>query len=179
MINNARQIKHVYDELGVNLDTLGCIMAKMSSPELKIPEEWLYYTDSPARFWINGEVGAASHVTLKYGLLPGVGRNHVDAVLDGWELSDVYKKEIVVFDSPYDDEPYKCIVLVMESESLTEANSLLGMLPSVSTFKDYIAHQTLAYVHEDYLDEALAYCQSGIKGFRPEFLGLDYGDEVR
>lgn len=178
MIRSARQVKWIYDELGVNLDTVGCIMAKTSSPELNLPDYWLYYTENPDRFWIDGEV-EDSHITLKYGILPGVTRQHVDAVLDGWQLTDVHKREVIVFDSPYEDEPYKCIVLAMESESLRDANSLLSMLPSISTFRDYVSHLTLAYVHENYVDEALAFCKSAIAGYQPQFLGLDYGDQIK
>lgn len=178
MINNSREVKWIYDELGVNLDSVGCIMASMSSPELHMPDYWLYYTENKNRFWIDGEV-ENSHVTLKYGLLPGVTRQHVDAVLNGWQLTDVHTKEIIVFDSPYPDERYKCIVLAMESESLRDANNLLSMLPSISTFRDYVPHLTLAYVCEEYVDEAVEYCKQKIQSYHPEFRGLDYGNQIK
>jgi len=179
MITNAHQIEHIYEDLGVNLDTLGCVMAKMSSPNLNLLDDWLYYTKNPDRFWINGEVGASSHITLKYGLLPGVKKEHVDEVLQGWQLSDIYKKDVLIFDSPYKDEPYKCIVLAMESSSLYEANRLLNFLPNVSTHKNYVAHLTLAYVKEEYVDEASAYIKSVINTYTPRFIELDYGNEIK
>lgn len=179
MITNAHQIEHIYEDLGINLDTLGCIMAKMSSPELNLLEDWLYYTKNPDRFWINGEVGEDSHVTLRYGFLPGVKKEHVDAVLEDWNLSDIYKKEVMIFDSPYDDEPYKCIVLAMESSSLYEANRLLGFLPNVSTHKNYVAHLSLAYVKVEHVDEAVGYIKSVINQYQPRFRGLSYGDNIK
>lgn len=178
MITNAHQILWIYDDLDIDLDRLGCIMAKVNSPDLNLPDDWLYYTDNKDRFWISGEVGDDSHITLKYGLLPGVKKEHVDTVLDGWDLSDIYKKEVMVFDSPYADEPYKCIVLAMESSSLYEANRLLNFLPNVSTFKNYTPHLTLAYVKEGRVEEAVAYIKSVINTYSPQLKGLDYGGRV-
>ena len=179
MITNAHQIEHIYDDLGINLDTLGCVMAQMSSPKLNLLDDWLYYSKNPDRFWIKGEVGHDSHVTLRYGFLPGVKREHVDELLYGWRISDIYKKEVIVFDSPYSDEKYKCIVLAMESASLYEAHRLLGFLPNVSTHKNYVAHLTLAYVKEDSVDEAVAYIKSVIGSYQPKFMGLDCGKEIK
>lgn len=178
MITNAHQIEWIYDDLDINLDTLGCIMAKVNSPELNLLDDWLYYANNKDRFWINGEVGDDSHITLKYGLLPGVKKEHVDTVLEGWDLSDIYKKEVMVFDSPYADEPYKCIVLAMESSSLYEANRLLNFLPNVSTFKNYTPHLTLAYVKEENVQEAVSYIKSVINSYSPRLKGLDYGGRV-
>jgi len=179
MITNAHQIEHIYEDLGVNLDTLGCIMAKMSSPELNLLDDWLYYRNNPERFWIDGEVGDRSHVTLRYGFLPGVKREHVDELLEGWEITDIYKKDVIVFDSPYKDEPYKCIVLALESGSLYEAHRLLGFLPNVSTHKNYVPHLTLAYVKEESVDEAVAYIKSVINRYTPRVVGIDYGEEIK
>lgn len=179
MITNAHQILWIYDELDINLDTLGAVMAKVNSPELNLLEDWLYYAKDKQKFWIDGEVGENSHVTLKYGFLPGVKKEHVDTVLKGWELSDIYKKEVIVFDSPYQDEPYKCIVLAMESSSFYEANRLLNFLPNVSTHKNYVPHLTLAYIKEEHVDEATSYIKSVINAYHPRLVGLDYGKEIK
>lgn len=177
MINSAHEAKHIYDELGIDLSDLGCIMAMMTPPEIDLPEEWLYYANDKKRFWIDGVV-SHSHVTLKYGLLDGVKRAHVDRVLEGWELDDVQAKDIMIFNSPYDDEPYKCIVLAVESDTLRDANKLLSMLPNVSTFKEYQSHLTLAYVHEDSVTEAVDLIRTQIQGYSPRFIELDYGNKI-
>ena len=178
MITNAHQIEWIYEDLNINLDTLGCIMANMTPPEVDIPAEFEYYTSDPEKFWIKGVVTDKAHVTLKYGLLPGVKKTHVDEVLKDWGLTDVYKKELFVFDSPYDNEPYKCIVMAMESSSLSEANALLSMLPNVCTFKDYVPHLTVAYVKEEHVDEAVKLINQQTQSYHPEFIGLDYGGRV-
>lgn len=177
MINNAHQIEWIYDELGINLDELGAIMAGMTAPEIDLPDDWLYYANDKKRFWIDGVV-SQSHVTLKYGLLPGVTRKHVDRVLEGWELDDVQAKDIMIFNSPYEDEPYKCIVLAVESDSLVDANKRLSMLPNVSTFKEYRAHLTVAYVREDKVTEAVDMIRNQIHGYHPEFTEISYGDQI-
>lgn len=176
-MDSAHEAKHIYDELGIDLSDLGCIMAVMTPPEIDLPEEWLYYANDPKRFWIDGVV-SDSHVTLKYGLLDGVKRAHVDRVLEGWGMDDVQAKDIMVFDSPYDDEPYKCIVLAVESDTLREANALLSMLPNVSTFKSYVPHLTVAYVKEEHVDEAVQMIKQQMHSYHPRFIGLDYGGKV-
>lgn len=178
-MESAHQIKWVYEELGVDLSGLGCIMIRVTPPEINLPEWYEYYSNDPKKFWIKGVVSDNAHVTLKYGLFPEVKRTHVDAMLEGWELTDIYKKEVIVFDSPYEDEKYKCIVLSMESASLKEANARLTMLPNINTFKEYVPHLTLAYVCEDFVDEAVSRIKSQIQSYHPQLLGIDYGDLIK
>lgn len=178
MINNSHEIEWIYEELGVNLDTLGCVMAELTNPEVGLTEEWLYYANNKERFWIDGEVDM-SHVTLLYGLLPGVKKEHVDTLLNGWQLADVYKKEIMVFDSPYPDEPYKCIVLGMESSSFYDAHKSLSMLPHVKTFREYTPHLTIAYVKEEFAEDAVKFIRNNINDYHPRLLKLNYGNEIK
>lgn len=177
-MDSAHEAKWIYDELGVNLSGLGCIMAGMTPPEIDLPEDWLYYAKDESRFWIDGIVDR-SHVTLKYGLLPGVTKEHVDRVLEGWEMDDVQAKDIMIFNSPYEDERYKCIVLAVASDTLVDANKRLSMLPNVSTFKEYRAHLTVAYVNEERVTEAVDAIRGQIHGYQPHFTELDYGDNVK
>ena len=176
-MDSAHEAKWIYEELGVDLNNLGCIMAGMTAPEIDLPEDWLYYANDRTRFWIDGIV-SQSHVTLKYGLLPGVTRKHVDRVLEGWQLTDMQAKDIMVFNSPYEDERYKCVVLAVESDSLVDANKRLSMLPNVSTFKEYRAHLTVAYVQEDKVTEAADMIRNQIHGYHPEFTEISYGDQI-
>ena len=175
-MRSAREAKWVYDELGVDLDTLNCVMAKVTPPEINLPEWYKYHANNKKRFWIAGVVGEDSHVTLRYGLFPEVKRRHVDAVLEGWSLDELGKRELMVFDSPYPDEQYKCVVLAVESDALSEANARLCMLPGINTFKDYIAHITIAYIHEDFIDSAMVRIRSQLQSYRPKFIELSYGD---
>lgn len=178
MINNAHQMEWIYDELGINLNELGAIMAMMTPPEIDLPEEWLYYANDKTRFWIDGVVGR-SHITLRYGMLPGITKKHVDAVLEGWKIDDIYIKEILVFDSPYKDENYKCIVLAVESLALIDANKRLGLLPNVATFKNYTPHITMAYLKEEFVTESVDLIRKQIQNYKPRFLEIDYGDQIR
>lgn len=179
MITNAHQVKWIYEDLDIDLNDLGCVMAKMTPPEINLPEWYEYYSPDVKKFWIKGVVSDNAHVTLKYGLLPGVKKTHVDTMLEDWDLAEISSKEIKVFDSPYEDEKYKCIVLAMESESLADANARLTMLPNVATFKDYVPHLTLAYVCEEFADEAVTRIKNQIQSYNPRFLGLDYGNEIK
>lgn len=177
-MDSANDAKWIYDELGIDLSDLGCIMAGMTPPKIDLPEDWLYYAKDKSRFWIDGIVDH-SHVTLRYGMLPGITKKHVDRVLEGWEMDDIQAKDIMVFDSPYEDEQYKCIVLAVMSDALTDANKRLSMLPNVSTFKEYRAHLTVAYVNEEKVTEAVDAIRNQIHGYQPKFTELDYGDNVR
>lgn len=177
-MKSAREKKWIYDDLGVDFDNLGCIMVKMTKPDISLPEWYEYYSPDPKKFWIKGVVADDAHVSLKYGLFQEVKREHVDAVLEGWELEDIYMKEIVVFDSP-PGEDYKCIVLAMESPSLNDANARLSMLPNINTFKEYVPHLTLAYVVPEFVDEAVTRIKSQIQSYKPQYVGLDYGDTIK
>lgn len=178
-MKSAHEQKWIYDDLGVNLSNLGCVMAKVTPPNIHLPEWYKYHANNKERFWIKGVVGEDSHVTLRYGLFDTVKRSHVGAVLKDWDIDDVYKKDLLVFDSPYEDEPYKCIVLAVESESLSDANKRLCMLPGINTFKDYVPHITIAYVCEDFVDSAVIRIRSQLQSYRPRFVELDCGDVIK
>lgn len=163
-------------------DGLGCIMLDTAEPALTAVFDHdddlaadlrraEHVTDQPDRYWIKGLVGAhdTSHVTLLYGLLPQVRREHVDVVLDGWHKPrTLHVSGVGVFPSPYPDEPYACIVAHLELDplgALAEAHERLSMLPHIDTHALYRAHVTLGYVTADgsvleglvrRLDQALA-----------------------
>ena len=177
-MDSAHEAKWIYEELGIDLSDLGCIMAGVEPPRLNLPEEWLYYAKDKQRFWIDGIVDH-SHVTLRYGMLPGITKKHVDTVLGGWSMDDIYIKETLVFDSPYKDENYKCIVLVVESPALIDANKRLGLLPNVATFKNYTPHITMAYLKEEFVAEGIDLIRKQIQNYKPRFLEIDYGDQIR
>lgn len=159
---SAHQFKQVYEDLGYDLTKLGCIMLNTKPIHIGhlIDDADLYYTKNPDRFWIKGRVAEDKpHVTLLYGLIRSGRelRKHVDRVLDiagdtkpeYWPRT-VEIKDIGYFDSPYEDDPYYCIVAHLQITSqLRQAHDRLSFLPHIVTFPGYKAHITLAYIKKD------------------------------
>ena len=153
----------------------------------KLEDELLYFTKKKDRFWIKGQVAKDNpHVTLLYGLMPGVKKKHVDAVLKGWTKKTIMIDGISYFDSPYKDDPYYCIVGEVnpygdgDLHTLEEANERLKLLPHVNTFPGYKAHITLAYVKKDQavLQKAIEQFDKALVGKRLRVAGLDYGKSI-
>ena len=160
----SHDFKEVYQGLGLNLSTLGCVMLDLSPIEL--PQKYidgfthyptfythLYYAKDKTRFWIDGFVAEKTpHVTLLYGLIE-TAKNyewHIEQVLKGWKLEEVEIESIGSFDSPYPDEEYYCIVAhVKITPELLEGHQRLEFLPHINTFAGYKAHFTLAYIKKD------------------------------
>lgn len=182
---SAHNYQEVYDDLGIDLKSLGCIMLKTEVPDTSfIKDEDLYYTDNPKLFWVNGRSTTNSHITLKYGLLNSVRRKHVDTVIDGLPLPErLIGQGMMKFDSPYPDEPYECIVLKISTDSafghpaeLMALHNQLNYLPHVNTFPDYKPHVTLAYVRKGWYSEHFAPGTSPRAGYQSlKTTELDYG----
>jgi hypothetical protein len=182
---NSHNYEWIYDELGIDLDDLGCIMLDVNAAAIKpFPDESvLHYTQDPKRFWIKGfVVGVKPHITLLYGLLESgtKWKKYVDAVLDGWKLKEVAVKEVGYFTSPYEDDQYYCIVAHIDiTPDLLEGYYRLNFLPHVNTFPDYKAHMTLAYIKKDdkIRDEVIAYFNKQLVGEGLKIKGLNYGSK--
>lgn len=176
---SAHDFQTVYDDLGIDLKTLGCVMLGTETPDTSfIKDEDLYYANDPKLFWINGRAGGNSHITLKYGLLNSVRQEHVNAVIDGLTLPErLHGNGLVKFDSPYPDEPYECIVLAISTVgSLMDLHSHLNYLPHINTFPDYKPHVTLAYVRKGWYNENLGPVHSPRAGYQSvKTTELDYG----
>ena len=181
-MTSAHDFQEVYDDLGIDLSDLGCVMLGTETPDTSfIDDRELYYARDEKRFWIDGRV-KDSHVTLKYGLLKTVKREHVDKVLEGLALPKMLMgDELVKFDSPYADEPYECIVMKIGkdtrnnySRQMLSLNERLNFLPHVNTFPDYNPHVTLAYVRKGW------YARNSDKlwgrGVTVKTTELDYGE---
>lgn len=120
----------------------------------------LYYSKNKDRFWIDGWVADKTpHITLLYGLMETgqVYEKHVERVLSGWKLETVEIDHIGYFNSPYEDEPYWCVVAhIKVTPELLEGHQRLEFLPHVNTFAGYKPHMTIAYIDkyqgEDYRD---------------------------
>jgi len=153
---SSHQFKQVYEWLGLNLNTLGCVMldleplSNMYSIEFEGAGIALYYAKNKERFWIDGWVANKTpHITLLYGLLEAAKNyeKHIEAVLGGWKLEAVKIADIGFFDSPYPDEPYWCLVAHIETTpELLEGHRRLEFLPHINTFTSYRPHMTIAYI---------------------------------
>lgn len=166
---SAHQFKEVYEGLGLNLSTLGCVMLdveplkNMYSFGREIDGVALYYAKDKSRFWINGwVVDKLAHVTLLYGLIQTAKNyeKHIAQVMSGWECPEVEVEDIGFFPSPYPDEPYYCIVAhIKADEKLLEGHQRLQFLPHVDTFAGYKIHMTICYLAaelgEKYRDEMI------------------------
>jgi hypothetical protein len=179
---NANQFRYIYKHEGIDLDELGCIMLDLEVYILKIFEESsLYYTKDPKKFWINGFVANKTpHITLLYGLLQSGNkyRTYIDEVLKGWSIKTVTVKEVGYFESPYENEPYYCIVAHIDiTPELLEGHERLQMLPHIDTFPGYKAHMTLAYIRKDekLRDETIDVYNTELKGKELKVKGLNYG----
>lgn len=153
-MQNARDYDF-YEEMGVNLDTLGSVMLRVESPLFEpLPPYDAYYSGNIDRYWINGVTEEGKHhVTLRYGFLPRVKQEHVDRVLDEAILpTKIDVGYLDVFPTPYEDEPYECLVVKVRSDSLDRVNKQLGILPNVLTFVEYKPHITLGYFKPGYFD---------------------------
>lgn len=184
--------KKVYEWLGIDLNKLGCLM--LDTEPMKIAH-WIgedgqssyilgfpfYYAKNKDRFWIDGYVGQhSSHLTLLYGLLTEAQnyKPHIEEVLKDWKLDTVKIADIGYFDSPYEDEPYYCVVAHIEvSDKLLEGHQRLEFLPHVNTFAGYKPHITIAYIEksEKLRDNFIADLKEQFVGKELKITGLNFG----
>lgn len=161
MTVSAYQFKDVYDDLGVNIQGLGCIMLDVEPIDTTsiIADEDLYV--APEVPWINGRE-TESHVTVLYGLLPGIKKEHVDRVLEGVEMPQtVYSFYLDKFESTFPEHPYEVIVArVGLSPELEAMRARLSMLPHLNTHPVYQPHITLGYVRKGWYDDNFAAVKS-------------------
>lgn len=146
----------VYEDLGLNVQKLGCIMLNTEPLTVSdiISEDHLYYAADPDQYkFVDGIVSErVPHVTILFGLMrsgPEM-KKHVDAVLSDWELPALEIEKVDFFESKIPTEPYYCLVAkIKPSPELLEGNARLRLLPHVDTFPEYHPHITLAYIKKD------------------------------
>ncbi len=185
MAVSAQQFSKVYEQLGINVGDLGCIM--LNTEPLKVsdivPEEALYFANDKVNHkYVDGIVSEDKpHVTLLFGLMESgpTWKKQIDEVLEGWALKTVEVSNVSFFESNYDDEQYYCLVAELTlTPKLVEGNSRLRLLPHIDTFPEYKAHITLAYIKQDATlrDELLYALNNRFAGAQVKVTGLNYGD---
>lgn len=162
----AHDYPEVYKGLGLNLNTLSCVMIDIDSVAMigllaekdilnfaEANKEDLYTSKDKDKFWVDGLVCQKSaHCTLLYGLIEAADNYswHIKKVLTGWKIDSLEIESVDSFDSPTEDEPYYCIVgHVKITPELLEGHQRLELLPHINTFGGYKAHISLAYIKKD------------------------------
>lgn len=168
---SAHQFKHIYEQLNIDLNSLGCVMVNTYPITLKASSNYKFYTSKdPKKFWIKGWVADKTpHITLLYGLLlpPETIRAQVKEVMTGWTLSEVEVLDVDYFDSPYGEEEYYCIIAsIKPTPQVLEGHNRLQFLPHINTFAGYKPHLTLAYIPKDDAQR-----DSLIKALKPFLVG--------
>jgi hypothetical protein len=186
---SAHKFKEVYQWLGINLNTLGCLMLDVEPIKIEYFEMYQdgvnayfpgYKSKNKERFWIDGYVGDKAHVTLLYGFLAKAKeyQPHIEKVLTGWELKTVTIADISFFESPYEDEKYYCVVAKIDvTDELLEGRGRLEFLPHVNTFTRYTPHITIGYIIDDVAirDRFINYLKMHLVGKQLKVCGLNFG----
>ena len=182
---SSHKFPKVYEWLGINLSSLGCVMLDVSSVKFSdyfYPRGIFYKAKNKERFWIDGDVSDTSHLTLLYGLLEKAWQYepHIKKVLQGWKLLDVEIEDFGYFESPYPDEPYYCIIAhIRVTDKLIEGHRRLEFLPHINTFAGYKPHITIAYIkkNEGFRDEFIDDLRKYFINKKLHVLGLNLGDK--
>lgn len=171
-MKNAHAFPATFERLGIDLRDLGCLMIDTESPVLnEINPTAAYVSPDPKKFWVDGLLDHW-HVTVRYGFLPGVNRQDVDAVVN--RMRPVRRLDIIgteIFSSPYENEPYDCLVALADSQLLRDMNTALSVLPNVNTFPEYKPHITIGYFKPGSAGQVTL--KNAVKT-----IGLNYGNKL-
>lgn len=176
MMKNAHEFAGLHEELGIDLNKLGCLMLETENPLTQIVRDDISYASKhPDRFWIKG-LQTDWHVTIRYGFMPNVRQRHVEQVLQSVEIPKMLKvSHLEVFGSPFPDEPYKCIVARVEDEALNDINAQLSVLPNVNTYVEYKPHVTIGYFRAEAITDSFLEQMERILRHDVATGNLDYG----
>lgn len=175
---NSSQFPTVYEELGIDFDTLGCIMLDIDQttlPQFKNPESLFENSN-------NSLASGNAHITLLFGLMKSgtEWKKQVNEVLAGWTCGSVIVDSVSFFDiNDPEQEPHYCIIAKIKvTPQLQEGHARLQLLPHIDTFPEYIPHMTIAYVlHNDQIrDDVIEYYQARLVGKSLTVTGINYGD---
>jgi len=186
----AHNYKEIYEMLGYNLSKLGCLMLDtepIKTEYFQMMQDGItayfpsYHATNKERFWIDGYVADKTpHLTLFYGFLQEAKcyKWHIEKLLEDTNFSSVKIETVDFFESPYEDEPYYCIVAKIEkTPELLEAHNKMTLLPNIQTFPDYKPHITIAYIIKDEAirDDFIEHLKKEIVGKELKVIGLNYG----
>lgn len=175
----------VLERHGIDLSALGCVMLPVEPFNVlethpgHLREEDLYVSQNPGRYWVKGNVGGeGAHLTILFGLLAPAWQweESIRELLYSWEPpTELRLSRFSIFDSPFPDEPYACIVAEVDpDERLLDARARLQFLPHVNTFTAYRPHVTVAYVRAEAAPRWLETLSVGGLSLTPTG-GLDLG----
>lgn len=186
----AHDHKEIYEMLGYNLSKLGCLMLDtepIKTDYYQIMQDGVtayfpeYKAKNKERFWIDGYVADKTpHLTLFYGFLQEAKcyQKHIDILLKDTNIKKIKIEDISFFESPYEDEPYFCIVAKVEkTPELLKAHNKMTLLPNIQTFPDYKPHITIAYIIKDEAirDDFIKHLKKDLIGKELQVTGLNYG----
>lgn len=183
---SAHKFPLVYEDLGIDLSLLGCIMLNVNTVPLSeavqqvISGDDLYYANSPKAKYVDGDVTNLAHVTLLYGLMrtgPEM-KKHVDRVLEYKYPSTVTIEDVDFFESNNPEfEYYAIIAHVKRTDEILNAHARLTFLPHIMTFPEYRPHVTLAYIRKDETlrDDYILALNGRLAGRELLAAGLNYG----
>lgn len=174
-----------YQQLGIDLDNLGCIMLDVELPQYvsaQLEPEWAYRSADPKLAHVAGYPDE-HHVTMLFGLLHNGNaiRSAVDEVLDGWTPPQVlHCVDVGYFSSPLPSEHYKCLWVKPHAPELLDAHQRLSMLPHINTHPTYEPHITLGYVHETFAGYAIERLEHLVleQQLTVRVSGINYGDRL-
>lgn len=203
-MRKAHDFPEIYKGLGLNLNTLGCVMLDLEPIPMptwiaqdyftgtqsnlnQFIEPVLHKSPNKERFWIDGYVAdKVPHVTLRYGLLHTAKnyQSQIEQLLSDWKIGSVQVEKFGYFDSPYADEDYYCVIghLALTPE-LLDGHERLGFLPHVNTFMGYKPHVTMFYMkketvdNKDMRDWLIQELNGGLAGRELKVKGINYGGD--
>lgn len=145
-----------YDDLGIDLRTLGVLMLDTETPLAgDLLPDGQYVANDPKLFWINGLLDNW-HVTARYGFLTNVRQEHVQKVLTASVVpASLDIDRVEVFPSNHPGEDYECVVALVKAQpgsDIFQLNSDLGVLPNVATFTEYKPHITIGYFEQGWFE---------------------------
>lgn len=179
---SARDFPHVYEDLGINLSDLGCIMLDTEPIDIMEQIQDLYesaniYYGEPEDQHYGIPATTEPHVTLLYGLLQNghVWRDKVNEMLMGWTCPELTVQKVSYFDI---GKAFAVIALLKKTPELIDGHERLTLLPHVNTFSEYVPHVSLVYVDKTVdVDALVKKLNKQLKGATLKTTGINYGHE--